>query len=295
MPNQSVRLSKTIVENAPIPERGQTFIRDIDLKGFALRITSSGTRSYIIEKRIEGRNRRYTLGRHGELTTVQARKLAQAKLGQIAMGIDPVAERRKQLQRATTLKVCFADFKKARSHLSKKTLYDYDRVLKVALNDWLSKPISSIKPDMVMKRFQRIGDERGEAYANLTMRALRAILNFAMASSDDGSGNPILSSNPVSVLTRTRSWHKPERRQTVIKMHELQPWFEAVESLRDPLDPFSFGDTMADYQLVLIFTGLRRGEAARLRWPDIDLQDRTLHIHKTKNGEQLTLHMPDYV
>lgn len=295
MPNQSVRISKTIVENAPVPVTGQTFIRDTDLQGFAVRITPSGARSYILEKRIEGRNRRYTLGRHGELTAVQARKLAQVRLGQIAMGIDPIAERRKQLQRATTLRACFADFEKARRHLSEKTLYDYNRVLKVALNDWLAKPITSIKPDMVMRRFQRISDDRGEAYANLTMRALRAILNFAMASSDDGSGDPLLISNPVSVLTRTRSWHKPQRRQTVIKMHELRPWFEAVESLRDPADPFGFGATMADYQLVLLFTGLRRGEAARLRWSDIDLEDRTLYLRKTKNGERITLPLSEYV
>lgn len=281
MANQSVRLSKTIVENAPIPACGQTFIRDTDLKGFALRITASGARSYIIEKRVEGRNRRYTLGRHGELTTVQARKLAQVRLGQIAMGIDPLAERRRQLRRATTLNACFKDFKKARSHLSEKTLYDYDRVLRVALNDWLTKPICRIKPDMVMKRFQRISDERGEAYANLTMRALRAILNFSMASYDDGTGEPILMNNPVSVLTRTRSWHKPQRRQTAIKMHELRPWHTAVESLRDPDDPMSFGDTMADYQLLLIFTGLRRGEAARLKWSDVDLDDRTFHLRKS--------------
>lgn len=120
------------------------------------------------------------------------------------MGIDPIAEHRRQLQRATTLRACFEDFRKALCHLIQKTLYDYDRVLRVAIGDWVSRSISAIKPDMVMRRFQRITDERGEAYANLTMRALRAILNFAMASYDDGTGVPILVSNPVAVLTRTR-------------------------------------------------------------------------------------------
>lgn len=97
------------------------------------------------------------------------------------------------------------------------------------------------------------------------------------------------------MLTRTRSWHKTQRRQTVIKLHELERWQKAVESLRDPDNPLSFGDTMADYQLLLLFTGLRRGEASRLKWSDIDLRDRTLHLRETKNGESITLPMSEFV
>ena len=289
MPNQWVKISKTAVDNAPIPERGQAFLRDTDLKGFAVRITATGVRSYVVEKRIEGRTRRITLGRHGELTPVQARKLAQAKLGQIAMGINPVAERKRQAQRATTLAACFEDFKKARKHLSAKTLYDYDRVLRVALKDWRRQPISRITSQMVVTRFRQLGEARGEAYANLTMRCLRSLLNFALAQYDDGSGDSVLPNNPVAVLTRTRAWYKAQRRQTVIKLHELKPWHDAVESLRDPKAVASFGDTVADYQLLLLATGLRRGEAARLRWTDIDLADRSLYLRQTKNGEAVTL------
>jgi len=295
MANQWVRINKTAVENAQIPEHGQAFLRDTDLKGFGVRITANGTRSYIVEKRIEGRIRRMTLGRHGELTPVQARKLAQSKLGQIAMGIDPVAERKRQARQATTLAACFEDFKKVRKHLSDKTLYDYDRVLRVSLKDWRRQPISRITSQMVLTRFQKLSVDRGEAYANLTMRTLRSLLNFALAQYDDGTGTSVLPNNPVAVLTRTRAWHKSSRRQTVIKLHELKSWHAAVESLRDPIDVMSFGDTMADYQLVLLMTGLRRGEAARLRWPDIDLEDRTLHLRKTKNGESITLPMSEYV
>ena len=95
----------------------------------------TGVRSHVVEKRISGRIGRLTLGRRGELTPVQARKLAQAKLGQIAMGSDPIAERARRFRQATTLDACFTGFKKARKHLSDKTLYDYDRVLRVALDD----------------------------------------------------------------------------------------------------------------------------------------------------------------
>ena len=41
-------------------------------------------------------------------------------------------------------------------------------------------------------------------------------------------------------------------------------------------------------------TGLRRGEASSLRWSDIDFNDKTFTIHKTKNGDPLTLPLGEY-
>ena len=50
--NQWVKLTKTVIDNAPIPARGQTFLRDAEIKGFGMRITAQGARAFIIEKRI---------------------------------------------------------------------------------------------------------------------------------------------------------------------------------------------------------------------------------------------------
>ena len=72
MPNQSVKITKTVVEKAPLPETGQAFLRDTELKGFAVRLTPTGVRTFVVEKRIDGRVRRITLGRHTELTVAMA-------------------------------------------------------------------------------------------------------------------------------------------------------------------------------------------------------------------------------
>ena len=42
--------------------------------------------------------------------------------------------------------------------------------------------------------------------------------------------------------------------------------------------------TVAHYIGLLLFTGIRREEAAKLRWPDVDLIGRTFTLHDTKNG-----------
>lgn len=108
--------------------------------------------------------------------------------------------------------------------------------MKVAFVDWQEKAMTGISKNMVSKRHNKIGPERGEAYANLAMRFLRALFNFAIAQYEYGSGQSILHENPVMRLTQTRAWYRVDRRQTVIKPHQLASWHQAVISLKhDPI------------------------------------------------------------
>jgi len=306
-PDQKVKITKTVVDKLVPPARGQAFVRDQELRGFAVRITAGGVVSFIVEKRINGRVRRMTLGRYGELTCEQARKRAQQILGQVAMGVDPVAEQRRARNEAITLEQAFSDFLSARKDLKPRTRYDYERLLAVAFSDWRSRRLGEITRPLVATRHRQLGETRGEAYANLAMRFLRSLFNFALATYDDGAGRPILAENPVAVLTQTRAWYRNERRQTVIKAHQLPAWMQAVQALRAeslaqseappdlPLSPAETARTVGDYLLLLLFTGLRRQEAARLRWEDVDLSQRTLLIPDPKNRRPHMLPLSDFV
>ena len=89
-----MRLTKSNVDKIEPPkDRDQAFYRDDQLKGFAVRVTASGIKSFVVEKLINHKVRRITLGRYGELTVEQARKEAQKLLGKIATGADPIAEK----------------------------------------------------------------------------------------------------------------------------------------------------------------------------------------------------------
>jgi integrase len=293
MPNQSVRLTQKWAETAPAPASGQAFIRDGAVNGFGLRITSTGVRSFIFERRIEGKVRRITLGRLGELNVEQARRKAQALTGKIAMGENPIAEKERERICATTLADAFKAFKKARSELKERTLYDYERLMKVPFAEWQDRPLVSITKDLVAKRHRDLGEKSGHAYANLAMRFLRSLFNFAIADYEDGFGEPLLTSNPVHRLTQTRVWFREKRRQTVIKVHEMPAWRCAVCDLRADDDPFA--RTISDYLLVMLFTGLRRSEAARLTWDRVDFEDATLRIVDTKNHEPHLLPLGPFV
>lgn len=283
-----IKLTKSFVDKATAPtDKDQTFYRDKELKGFALRITSAGTKSFVVEKIIGKKVRRITLGKYGSLTAESARREAQKLLGQIAGGKDPVAEKQAARVREINVREVFEDYLKTRKSLKPKTIYDYKRVLNLAFKNLSNKPLASITKDKVAKLHDALGKERGEAYANLSMRVLRALFNFAAGQYEDSQGRSLITDNPVKRLSQTRAWYRIERRQTFIKAHELAPWYQGVSQLDNEI--------LRDYLLLILFTGLRRQEAAKLNWDQINLRAKTLTIADTKNHETHTLPLSDFL
>jgi hypothetical protein len=89
-----MKITKSLVEHAPAPQTGQKFIRDDELKGFALRVTASGAKSFVWEGRVRGRTRRFTLGPYPALTVVAARHEPLTAKAAVTDGGDPSAERK---------------------------------------------------------------------------------------------------------------------------------------------------------------------------------------------------------
>lgn len=306
---QRVRITKTYVDALKPPAENQTFVRDAELKGFGVRITAGGAIAFIVEKRISGRPTRHTLGQYPAMTVEAARKQAQIWLGQVAEGRNPIAEKRAERVRGITLKEAFEDFKRVRKTLKPRTLYGYGRFMDHAFKDWQARPLSEITKDMIARRHDKLGETSGPAYANLALRFLRSVFNFALAQYETANGLPILPENPVNRLNRTRAWYRVERRRTFLKPHQRAPWYAAVQRLKataqpsapdgeplpGPLDLNHPNAVVADLLVLLLFTGLRREEAASLRWDQIDLLDRTLTLPDPKNREPLVLPLPDNI
>lgn len=199
----------------------QDFYRDTAIHGFALRVTSGGAKSFIVEKRVNGRVKRITLGRYGNLTVEQARTEAMKILGNVATGGGPIAEKRERYARSVSLNEVFRDYLATRKDLKDSTIHDYKRIMSTSFEDWLKKPIAEITKDMVERKHRELG-KRSEARANNSMRVLRALINHAMSKYEDAKGNPIMLMNPVERLSQTRAWYKVERRRNLIKPHQLR-------------------------------------------------------------------------
>ncbi|GAB0058093.1 Prophage integrase IntS [Candidatus Magnetaquicoccaceae bacterium FCR-1] len=280
-----MRLIKTAIDRLPFPESGQVLYFDDTLKGFGLRVTMN-CKTFIVDKRIEGKKKRITVGRHGELTVEQARKEAQRLLGEIATGEDPIANQREEELRSRTLEEVFKEYLASRQ-LAASTVRNYRLAMDLQFADWKDKPFLSITKDKVERRHALVGKERGEPFANHGGRVLRALFNFAAGKYEDAQGNSLVRDNPVRRLSQVRSWFRETRRQTLIKSHDLPAWYAAVMRLENTI--------LRDYLLLLIFTGLRREEGARLRWAHVDLAGKTLTIPDTKNHEPHTLPLSEFL
>ncbi|HEY6870127.1 MAG TPA: Arm DNA-binding domain-containing protein, partial [Novosphingobium sp.] len=104
-------ITKTAVDELPATGR-QHFLWDVSPPGFGVRVSPAGVKSYIYQYRIGGRSGqavRTTIGRHGELTVDQARKLAHKLAEKVREAVDPVKAKRAALQAEREAKAAAKD------------------------------------------------------------------------------------------------------------------------------------------------------------------------------------------
>jgi integrase len=165
--------------------------------------------------------------------------------------------------------------------------------LKQVFSDWLNKPLLDITKDQIAKRHREFG-ERSKARANSAMRLLRALFNFASGEYEDSKGRSLVPENPVKRLSHTRAWYRVDRKQTIIKTHDLPAWFKAVMEVKDERSTGK-SSILRDYFLLLLFTGLRRQEAIELTWDRVDFKAKTISISDTKNHHTHVLPLSDFL
>src|ERR1039457_1439722 len=93
------KLTQRAIDSSKTPKTGQLFIRDGEIRGFALRITASGSRAFVWDGRVRGRMARITIGRYPALSLDEARAKAMGIRHEIALGLDPkraLSEERRQ-------------------------------------------------------------------------------------------------------------------------------------------------------------------------------------------------------
>ncbi|HVC52073.1 MAG TPA: integrase arm-type DNA-binding domain-containing protein, partial [Stellaceae bacterium] len=280
------KLTKAVIEKiaAPDPSGNQRIVWDADLKGFGLLVSGkTDAKTYVVQRRLpDGRTRRLTIGAVGEFDRVEdARRKAGTLLLGLRDGKDPKAERRKAAARDRTLRYWLDSYLTARKDLRERSVEEYRRGVTRHLEPWLDRPLREITPDMVEDKHAAIGKSAGPAAANGTMRALRAMWNFAL----DRDGT--LAANPVRRLKR--AWFDTPPRTRMVRTDELPRFYTAVDALPN--------HAAADYLKLLLFTGLRRREAAALRWDEVDLAARVMRLPatKTKAKRKLDLPMSDFV
>ncbi|HEY1645795.1 MAG TPA: tyrosine-type recombinase/integrase, partial [Candidatus Saccharimonadales bacterium] len=210
---------------------------------------------------------RSVIGAYREFTLDDAREKAGDELKKMRHGTDLIAEKKARIVAAKTLQQVLDEYlEKYSTKLRPKTKDVYRSAVRRCFADWLSLPITIIDEDMVADKHTALSNAhgprgKGEAQANQAMRILRTLFYFAMLTYKDVKKQPLIVSNPVRGLKARRLWNKSKSRDDIIDDDDLEAWYEAVMK--------SENETIRDYMLLCLFTGLRRSEAASLKWDNI--------------------------
>lgn len=292
-----VKLTKSFIDQL---ELTPAIYRDVDLIGFAVRINTT-YKTYVVEKRVHGKNVRATVGVHGQLTLAQARAKAQEMLLDMSRGINPTEVKKNDRLRALgddeldasqpTLVDAYAIYCVERE-LAERTRSDYESVINNYLKDWREIKLKNITRKMIQDRHQSLS-ANSKAQANMAMRVFRAIYNFSIEHYLDSNEQPILpTSNPVSTLTAKRQWNKIKRRKTYINEDKLPTWVNSVLNFQGRGQQL---ETNRDFLLTLVLTGFRSEECASIAWDAIDLKYGFITSVDPKNGDPHTLPMGDFL
>src|SRR5262245_18192912 len=271
-------------------DRGQKdrLVFDDAQRGLAVRVTASGSRTYLCRYTLNRQKWRVPLGSRSALSLSKAREAAAAVMGDVAKGRNPAAERKeataaewaKRVRGRLTLAVLIQDW--ARLHLiHRRPRYAAEavRALRHGFSKHLDRPAEDLDRAAVVQALDALTHPRkekgrgnssigyGSAIAGRTAAYGRASFAWAMK-------RGTLPSNPFAELPMVSSVTKRER---VLSDEEAGAiWRAAGEA------PLPFGAIVR----LLMLTGQRREEVAGMTWAELseNLATWTIPATRTKNG-----------
>lgn len=237
------------------PKHVQYEVFDSETPGLSIRVSPGGAKTFSLLYRYRGRRRRYTLGSYPTLTIREARQLARRALADVAYDNDPAAIRAaNKSSREMSYGSVLDRFIDEYAVVKKKTWQQTRRTLSNQFRRWHKLDIRQIEKKSVALRLRAIAKARGEQAARKAFAEIRKFFNWCVE-------QDILDRSPVYALKIP--WSARKRRRVLSDVELCSLWVAAVEMDQ----PF------AHVVQLLILTGQRRSEVAKLRWDDLDLTD----------------------
>ena len=260
-----------------VPEGYQTYADGL-VPSLFLKV-GKATKVWIVYKTFRGRPLRHHLGEYPGVSLERARTLARGSLTAIERGIDPrdsTPERLEAFAKGTakprqgnsdstfgSVAERFLDesaSKKPKSYAETKRIIEKD-----LLDEWRAVDIAEITRSDIRTLLKRVA-KRGGPMANRTQMVLSRVFTFAL-DEELIDAHPLFRLEPVGGEERSR--------ERTLSAGEIRAFWEAASA-----EPYPFGPCFK----FLLTSAARRGEAASMKWTDIDETARLWRLADTKGG-----------
>ena len=253
---QRVRLTRQIAEKSDAPQAGQTMIWDSEVIGFGVRITSNGSRSYVLRyvPRGHARERLVTICKVCDMPVALAREKAAAMRGKVVDGADPLDERQ-ELLKAETMK----EFGKrylveyAEKHKRARSVKEDRRYLEKFIYTAIGhkKVVNISKSDVTAIHIKHSATPY---QANRIVALLSKMFSLAI-------NEKVRQDNPAHDVKKFDEY-KIARVLTVTELQRLADALNAYENKR-----------AANAIRLIMLTGSRKAEAFTAQWSKINLDE----------------------
>ncbi len=251
----AARLTDKLIKGLPAPTRPNQITFDTEVRGFGIRVTAAGARSFVLNYRVAGRERRYTIGSFPDLSVATARAEARALKQRIGAGEDPLSEKVKAREAPTLLEM-WEEYQKV--HLPKKAPRAQDDERSMWEKHILPRLGRSTKVADVDARdidgLHTAISKRTPVRANRVVEVLRKAFNLAVR----WEWRP---NNPCVGVAR----NPEEPRHRYLRRSELARLAEVLATHPE--------QTSCNAIRLLLLTGARRGEVLGATWDMFDFEE----------------------
>lgn len=286
---------------------------DTDLKGFGVKVTAKGVKTYFVWYRAgEGRRaplREYTIARHGVMTPDEARTEAARVLGKVRLGQDPQVQRKRARTDITVDALCDLYLTEGVATKKPATIRTDQSRIRSHIRPLLGRKVAAQLTAQDVARFMRdVAAGKSAADVKPSRRELRkrglkgaALVAAARRRSDPaargGKGTAtrtlgllgsifsfavregVRPDNPVAGVDR----FKDGQSQRFLSPAELARLANALATLEaNGTNPHG----LAVIRL-LTLTGARKGEIEALKWDEVDAGRAMLRLADSKTGARV--------
>lgn len=256
-----------------IKPSGKLFsVKDEKTPGLVLMVTPAGAKTFYWYRWLAGKPERIKLGTFPAMTIEQARLKAAEVNGAVAKDHNP-AEARRAIKAEPTFADAFGRYLKEKRNragkpLAERSATEYQKIVNTHLGSIKTMKLSQITPARIKATAAKV---QSPSQSNKVKATISAVFNWAR---DEGiTDRP----NPAQAI---KSKLIPSRERFLLPS-EFPRFMALVEA-----------SSLRDFFLLSLFTGVRRSNVQEMRWQDLNLEESTWMIPRTKNGDSQTIALP---